>query len=139
MPLSASDQQSLPGTLRGLLPACMWWVPRNACSTLCEAGSFITKRIPHVTRSMCLLDGQVTHELSVPAVTAMLLSALAFATAAWSGLVLADALSPRARAGLQALAALAALAATVAVRTGYAHVPLCHGRQSTACLALEVS
>ncbi len=71
---------------------------------------------------MCLLDGQVTHELSVPAVTAMLLSALAFATAAWSGLVLADALSPRARAGLQALAALAALAATVAVRTGYAHV-----------------
>ena len=88
---------------------------------ICKAGNLITKRIPqHVTRSMCSLDGQVTHELSVPAVTAMLLSALAFATAAWSGLVLADALSPRARTGLQALAALAALAATVAVRTGYA-------------------
>ncbi|KAK9842318.1 hypothetical protein WJX81_006380 [Elliptochloris bilobata] len=57
----------------------------------------------------------VSHELSVPAVTAMLLSALAFATAAWSGLALADALSPRARAGLQALAALAALAVTVAL------------------------
>ena len=58
----------------------------------------------------------MSHELSVPAVTAMLLSALAFATAAWSGLALADALTPRARAGLQSLAALAALGVTVVVK-----------------------
>ena len=62
------------------------------------------------------MRAQVSHELSVPAVTAMLLSALAFATAAWSGLALADALTPRARAGLQSLAALAALGVTVVVR-----------------------
>ena len=62
------------------------------------------------------MRAQVSHELSVPAVTAMLLSALAFATAAWSGLALADALTPRARAGLQSLAALAALGVTVVVK-----------------------
>lgn len=73
----------------------------------------------------------MTHELSVPAVTAMLLSALAFATAAWAGLALADALSPRARAGLQALAALAALAATVAVRRA---LLICEG-QLRICMA----
>ncbi len=59
---------------------------------------------------------QVSHELSVPAVTAMLLSAVAFATAACAGLALADALTPRARACLQALAALAALVTTVTAR-----------------------
>ena len=78
---------------------------------------------PHLHRSQpnssALEDAvhaQVSHELSVPAVTAMLLSALAFATAAWSGLALADALTPRARAGLQSLAALAALGVTVVVK-----------------------
>jgi hypothetical protein len=64
---------------------------------------------------------QVSHELSVPAVTAMLLSAVAFATAACAGLALADALTPRARACLQALAALAALGTTVMARSPPRH------------------
>ena len=101
-----------------------WWAAyRVSCikERCCAIGPSPALAALHHVQPQCACQSdvcaQVSHELSVPAVTAMLLSALAFATAAWSGLALAAALSPRARASLQSLAALAALGATVAVRT----------------------
>lgn len=58
---------------------------------------------------------QVTHELSVPAVSTILLSMLAWAVAAATRMLLGDALAGAPQAGLQGAAAAGALVAAVVV------------------------
>ncbi len=67
----------------------------------------------HVGCNCC--SEQVEHELSVPAVMTMLCSVAAWATAAVTGLLLADGLSVPARSALKALACIGTLIASVVV------------------------
>ena len=66
---------------------------------------------------------QVSHELSVPAVSTMLLSALAWASAGASSVLLREALSQRTWTLLRAVGAVAALCVAVVVSHACAAAP----------------